>query len=594
MDADEIGAIGITIQRETFVCLDEHNRPIRPAILWLDSRAGPQVAKSGSDKVHEITGKPPNPTPGFYKMLWLRENEPGTLDRRAKVVDVHAYLVHRMTNQWKTSWATADPLGLVDMRTFDWSDELLGMVGLTREHMAEINPPGEILGELADEVAAEVGIPAGIPVVAGSGDGQSAGLGANITRAGRAYPEPGHGSRVRLLQRAVPPQPRLPGVVRPDPAHLYLRAAPAGRDVHRQLVRGQVRRHRRRPAGPRAVGRAAPGGCRCPHRSGRGGLFAVPYWSTAATPYWDAQAQGVMLGWNGSHTKAHAYRAILEGIAFEVRLMTDGVEAGLEQPIERFYAMGGGSRSPLWCQIVADVTNREVVVCKEVETTALGAAMQAAAAAGNFGDIRAAADAMSGEGATYSPDEATAARYDRLYTDVYKEIYPRVAPVFKALDALRDIAISMGHGSSACRAGGHPAWVEEHGRATPPADRHEGTSPGKVEAMAVVTILGAGAMGGALTTPALTAGRGAPVGHLAGRRHPGRPAGRPPAPRINMRIDPAARLFDSADLGPALDGSDLVILAISSVGWSRCSAGRWPPSPSRHAAAAPDHQRIRV
>ena len=96
-------------------------------------------------------------------MLWLRENEPGTLDRARKVVDVHAYLVHRMTNQWKTSWATADPLGLVDMRTFDWSDELLGMVGLTREHMAEINPPGEILGELADEVAAEVGIPARHP-----------------------------------------------------------------------------------------------------------------------------------------------------------------------------------------------------------------------------------------------------------------------------------------------------------------------------------------------------------------------------------------------------------------------------------------------
>jgi xylulokinase len=170
---------------------------------------------------------------------------------------------------------------------------------------------------------------------------------------------------------------------------------------------------------------------------GAGYLFAVPYWSTAATPYWDAQAQGIMLGWNGSHTKAHAYRAILEGIAFETRLMTDGVEAGLEAPIERFSAMGGGSRSPLWCQIVADVTNREVVVCKEVETTALGAAMQAAAAAGNFGDIREAAEAMSGEGAVYSPDGATAARYDRLYTDVYKEIYPRVASLFQAIDALK-------------------------------------------------------------------------------------------------------------------------------------------------------------
>jgi xylulokinase len=170
---------------------------------------------------------------------------------------------------------------------------------------------------------------------------------------------------------------------------------------------------------------------------GAGGLFTVPYWSTSATPYWDAQAQGIMFGWNASHTKAHVYRSILEGLAFEQRLMTDGIEAGLEQPVERFYAMGGGSRSPLWCQIVADITGREVIVCKEVETTALGAAMHAAAATGAFGSIQEAAGAMSGEGATYQPDDATSARYDRLYNDVYRGIYPGVAPLYKALDALR-------------------------------------------------------------------------------------------------------------------------------------------------------------
>ncbi len=437
VDANQIGAIGITHQRETFVCLDEHNRPIRPAILWLDSRAGRQVAEYGSDKVHELTGKPPNPTPGFYKMLWLREHEPDTLDRAHRVVDVHAFLIHRLTNQWRTSWATADPLGLVDMRTFDWSDELLGMVGLTRAQMPEIHAPGEVLGELADEVAAEVGIPAGTPVVAGAGDGQSAGLGANITRPGRAYLNLGTAvvsgsysehytwSRdYRVLSGPIPRTYTLEtlllggtftiswfvtnfGGIRADELGLGLSAE--------QLLEAAAARI---PAGA-------------------GGLFTVPYWATAATPYWDAQAQGVMLGWNGSHTKAHAYRSLLEGIAFEQRLMTDGIEAGLEQPVERFYAMGGGSRSPLWCQIVADITRRQVVVCKEVETTALGAAMHAAAASGAFASIQEAADAMSGEGATYQPDEATSRRYDQLYTNVYREIYPRVAPLYKALDAVR-------------------------------------------------------------------------------------------------------------------------------------------------------------
>jgi xylulokinase len=437
VDTKEIGAIGITHQRESFVCLDEHDRPIRPAILWLDARAGKQVAEHGSERVHELSGKPPNPTTAFYKMMWLRENEPDTLQRAGKLVDVHALLIHRLTKQWRTSWAAADPLGLVDMRTFEWSDELLGLVGLRREQMADIHAPGETLGELSTAVAAEVGIPAGTPVVAGSGDGQSAGLGANITRPGRAYLNLGtsvvsgsyseHYTWSRDYRVLSGPIPRtytlevvLPagtftvswfvnnfGGIRADELGLGLSAE--------QLLEA-------------AAARVKPGA---------GGLFTLPYWGTAATPYWDAQAQGVTLGWNGSHTKAHFYRSILEGVAFEQRLMTDRSDAGLEQPVERFYAMGGGSRSPLWCQIIADVTQRQVVVCKELETTALGAAMHAGAAIGAFAGIREAADQMSGEGATYEPDEAATARYDRLYTDVYREIYPRVAPLYEPLDALK-------------------------------------------------------------------------------------------------------------------------------------------------------------
>ena len=437
VDPDLIGAIGITHQRESFVCVDEHDRPSRPAILWLDSRAGRQVAEHGSDRIHDITGKPPNPTPGFYKMLWLAENEPETLRRAHKVVDTHAFLVHRMTGGWRTSWATADPLGLVDMRTNDWSDELLGMVGLTRDQMPEIHPPGAVLGELSAAVAEEVGIPAGTPVVAGSGDGQSAGLGANITRPGRAYLNLG----TALVSGSFSEQ------YHPSRSYRILGGPIPGTYTYELLLLGgtfTVSWFVNNFAGVRAeqiglgvsveevlemaASRIEPGS---------EGLFAVPYWGTAATPYWDAQAQGIMLGWNGSHTRAHAYRAILEGLAFETRLMTDGVEDGLEAPIERFHAMGGGSRSPMWCQIVADVTNRDVVVCKEIETTALGAAMQAAAAVGNFPDIRQAAQEMSGEGARYSPNDATAARYDRLYTEVYKDIYPRLAPVFQALDALK-------------------------------------------------------------------------------------------------------------------------------------------------------------
>jgi xylulokinase len=166
---------------------------------------------------------------------------------------------------------------------------------------------------------------------------------------------------------------------------------------------------------------------------GSEGLLAVPYWNNALTPYWDFTARGVMFGWTGAHGKAHAYRAILEGIAFEQRLMTDQMETGLERPVEHVLVLGGGAASQLWCQTVADVMRRPVSVTQEIESTCLGAGMLAAAATGTHEGIREAAAAMSGEGDRFEPYEKRAEFYDRLYTDVYKEIYPRLAPLFPAL-----------------------------------------------------------------------------------------------------------------------------------------------------------------
>ena len=187
MDPDRIRALGITHQRESFVCTDEKGSPVRKAILWLDARSHDEVERYGTDRLHEITGKPPSMTPALYKLFWLRANEPEVLDRTARVLDVHAFLVHRLTGEWRTSWASADPLGLLDMRTLDYSDEVLGEVGLGREQLAALSAPGTVVGELSEEVAGEIGLPPGLPVVGGAGDGQAAGLGANVTEAGRAY-----------------------------------------------------------------------------------------------------------------------------------------------------------------------------------------------------------------------------------------------------------------------------------------------------------------------------------------------------------------------------------------------------------------------
>jgi xylulokinase len=435
VDSRQIGAIGLTHQRETFVCAGEDGRPLRPAIMWLDSRSGPQVKEYGSERMHRITGKVPDPTPALYKLYWLRDHEPGLLERSAKVVDVHGFLVHRLTGNWQTSWATADPLGLVDMETFDWSDEILSELGLGRGQLCELVPPGEVLGELRSDVAQEVGLPAGLPVVAGAGDGQAAGLGANVTAPGNAYLNLGTavvsgtysdhyawGQEFRTLSGPIPGTYTLETLLRGGTYIVSWFVEQLGgirtSDLGLDLTAEQVLETAASPLPP-----------------GSEGLFILPYWNAAQTPYWDPTARGVAFGLQGHHGKAHIFRAILEGIAFEQRLMTDGAETALGQPIERFLAMGGGSRSSLFCQIVADVTRRPVYVCRYTETTSLGAAMHAAAAIGWFPNIREAAAGMSGESRRYEPDVERTARYERLYTEVYKELYGKLAPLFSALEA---------------------------------------------------------------------------------------------------------------------------------------------------------------
>ena len=136
-DPSRVKAIAVTHQRESFACLDADGEPIRPAMLWLDARAGEQVERFGTARIHELTGKPANPTPAFYKLLWLAEHEPETLAHTAHVVDVHAYLTHKLTGLWRTSTASADPLGLVDLASADYSDEILAIARLSRAQVPE-------------------------------------------------------------------------------------------------------------------------------------------------------------------------------------------------------------------------------------------------------------------------------------------------------------------------------------------------------------------------------------------------------------------------------------------------------------------------
>lgn len=426
-----VEAVCLTHQRESFACLGPDGLPLRPAILWLDGRARAQIAALGTARVEEVSGKPADITPALYKLAWLRENEPAAADATVRVVDVHAALAHALVGRWVSSTASADSLGLFDVREATWSPELLDLVGLRPDQLPELAPAGADLGPLLPHVAADLGVDPRVRLVAGLGDGQAAGLGAGVTDPGTAYLNLGtavvlgaqaHGYRpsraYRTLVSGIPGQVTLEAFTS---SGTYLPA------WFRQRFGRQELAGHPDPEMEAAAAALPPGS---------DGLLTVPYWNAAQTPHWDPDACGAVVGWHGGHGPAHVYRSLMEGIALEVDAQVDGIEEATGQRLERVVLMGGGSRSRLWRQVVADVLGRPLVLTRGEEVSALGAAVVAMAALGVHEGPVAASRAMAHRGEEVLPDPAATARYDALATP-YRALYRSLAPVMHQLAALR-------------------------------------------------------------------------------------------------------------------------------------------------------------
>ena len=169
---DRVAALSISNQRETFVPLAPDGQPVRPAIVWLDQRCREDVgwlsARVGANRIHEISGKPVDTAPVAYRLAWMLRHEPENYRRTARFTDVHGYLAWRLTGRFRTSWASADPLGLFDMRAKRWSEDILAAVELRSERLPEAVAPGTILGHAGEGAAGATSLRPGTPV-AGTG-----------------------------------------------------------------------------------------------------------------------------------------------------------------------------------------------------------------------------------------------------------------------------------------------------------------------------------------------------------------------------------------------------------------------------------------
>jgi sugar (pentulose or hexulose) kinase len=440
IDAKQLRALCIAHQRETFVPLDEHGQPLANGILWMDERARellPGLEQTfGQEHFHRLTGKRLSVNLTIAKIAWLKEYRPDIFARTSKYLDVHAFLVHRLTGYYRTGWGCADPTGLFDLQNNAWAEILLQQVGIRLDQLPEVYPPGTVLGTVTPSAAQACGLPAGLPVVAGIGDGQASGLGVNITSPGEAYLSLGTSVISGTFSARYVFNPAFRTMTSGIPGTYLLETALLGGGYTLTWFLEKIAACPGQSAGQLQdfydqAARAIP--------PGSAGLLVVPYWNGVLGPYWDPTASGIIAGWRGMHQLPHLYRAILEGLAFEQHLGTLGVEKALGQPVQRYIAIGGGAQSDLWCQIIADITNKPVFRAAATEAAALGAGILAATAAGCYPDARQAAQGMARLlPRPTEPDPSRHEFYNRLFEEVYRPLFPALQLYLDRLATLSD------------------------------------------------------------------------------------------------------------------------------------------------------------
>jgi xylulokinase len=427
ISGSEVEAVGLTGQMHGSVLLDSRGQVVRPAILWNDQRTQDECAeirhRVGADRLIEVTGN--DALTGFTapKLLWVQRHEPDNWTKVSHVLLPKDYVRYQLTDDFAVDVADGSGTILFDLAARTWSPEILAALDIAPALLPSTFEGPAITGTVTATAAEATGLRPGTPVIAGGGD-QSAnavGVGAvapgvvalSLGTSGVVFattdgPAIDARGRVHSFCHAVPGRWHMMGVMLSAAGSLrWLRDALAPGATFDELVEG--------------ASEVPPGS---------DGLLFLPYLTGERTPHPDPLARGAFIGLTVRHDLRHLTRAVVEGVAFGLR---DGLDlmvgAGLQAPTQ-VRASGGGVRSGLWRQILADVLEAEIATVQTEEGAAYGAALLAAVGSEWFDTVESAAAAVVSVKPSASPTDSVP-----LYREVhgrYRDLYPALAPTFHA------------------------------------------------------------------------------------------------------------------------------------------------------------------
>jgi xylulokinase len=441
IDPAAIIGLGLTGQMHGLVLLDRRGQVLRPAILWNDQRTGPQCERItetvGFERLLEWTGNPA--LPGFTapKILWVREHEPAIYAQVAHILLPKDYIRYRLSGEFATDMSDASGTSLLDIRRRHWSVEMLEALEIPAHWLPPCHEGPQVTGEISPVAAEETGLRAGTPIVGGGGDqaAQAVGVGAvnpgivaltlgtsGVVFAPTVEPVVEEKGRLHSFCHALPDRWHLMGVMLSAGGSLRWFRDALGKEEIAEATEKGVDPYEILLEGAKAV------------PVGSEGLLFLPYLTGERTPHADPLARGAFIGLTLRHSKAHLVRAVLEGVAYGLQDSLELLRRTGVSDLEQVRVSGGGARSPLWRQILADILGIELVTVNVTEGAAYGAALLAAVGAGIYTSVEEACETTVHILEQTSPLEEHQPLYDHYYA-IYRSLYGALKPAYGEIAA---------------------------------------------------------------------------------------------------------------------------------------------------------------
>lgn len=421
----EVAGLVVSGQMMGAVLLDGDGEPVRPAIIWADTRSGAQQRELestlGAEHAYELLGHRLNPTYSVSKIMWVRDHEPDVWSRVRRTCVAKDFIVLRLTGRLATDRSDASGTNAYDQQRGTWSEEVLTAARLDPALFPEILESTAVAGTLTAPAAEALGLHGGVQVVMGGGDGPMAAVGSGVVAPeDGAYVCLGTSSWISFAADAPLRDPAMRTFTFDNvvPGGFVPTATMQAGGASVQWIAEALSPDPARPETGRLTAEAADD-------IDTEGLYFLPYLLGERSPIWDPDARGAFVGLGRHHTRAHLVRAVLEGTAFNLLSCIQAFrESGAV--IDRIDAVGGGAQSDAYLSVLADVwgipVRRRTIV---EEANSLGAAVTASVGLG-LADFSA-ARALSEVTAEFAPDAARHALYldrHRRFTDAYAALKP--------------------------------------------------------------------------------------------------------------------------------------------------------------------------